>query len=413
MSQPLPRSTVTPLTVGIEPVYQPVVALDSRAIMGYEALTRPCTDSPWTSPIQLLEAAHVMNATVAFDWRCRLAALRGALDAHMPPDMVLFVNAEPVALDAPPPADSAGLLAAAGALSITVEITERHLMRNPAGLLRAVEHARHLGWRVAIDDVGADSSSLALLPLIRPDVIKLDMRMVQGRSTSETAVIVSAIAAESDRTGARVLAEGIETEDHERTALDMGATVGQGWLYGTPGPLPNFMQTPTPHRPAHPEPAVTVRVPTAVTPYGVVSALGAPRRSGRSLYDEMEMGLLRTAAAMGPSAIVIATRGPDHGARHSFDAILDELAGRTALTAVFEPCPAREAARYRAVTVDASDPLALERSIIVVAPFQTAALVGLDRGTSDDGRHLYNYRLTYDRNVVLDAATVLLHRLSV
>lgn len=402
------QAPVTPMSVTIEPVYQPVVALDGRVVVGYEALTRPL-DGPWRNPIELLEAAASTDTTVAFDWRCRLTAVKVALEAHFPSDLMLFVNAEPVALDAPPPPGSLALLAQAGRMSITVEITERDLMRNPAGLLRAADHARHLGWRIAVDDVGADSSSLALLPLLRPDVIKLDMTLIHGKSSIETASIVAAVTAESERTGALVLAEGIENVAHEDKALDMGATWGQGWLYGTPGALPGVNAPAVRGLPPSVESAVTVRAPAAVTPFGVAGALGAPRSCGQGLYDEMERNLLRAAAASGPSTIVLATCGPE-GA-DSTRAVLDALAPSTAMTAVFDSAPTVNPSAYRKVAIESVDPLASERSVIVVAPFLTAALIGLDRGESADGTRMYDYRLTYDRNVTLDAATILLHRI--
>ena len=78
--------------------------------------------------------------------------------------------------------------------------------------------------------------SLAFLPLLRPDVVKLDLRLVQERPGPAIAEIMNAVNAHAERTGAVVLAEGIETEEHLVMARALGATLGQGWLFGRPGP---------------------------------------------------------------------------------------------------------------------------------------------------------------------------------
>lgn len=401
---------LTPMTVDIEAVYQPIVALAGRAVVGYESLIRTATGAPFSTPPELLRAAEAQNVTVAFDWRCRLTALQGALGAGFPDGLALFVNTEPAALETPPPASALPVLADAARLAVTVEITERHLMRDPAALLRAVDHARYAGWRIAIDDVGADSSSLALLPLLRPDVIKLDMALVQGRSTYETAAIVAAVAAESERTGALVLAEGIETEEHASTASGMGATLGQGFLFGRPAPLPSFRDAVSSRSAVVADPAVTVRAPVAVSPYGVIHPLGPPRRADRALVDAMEENLLRSATASGPSTVVLMTTPSETTRAPVLEALLDQLAACTALTTVFVSGPLPEHRRYRAMSIDDREPMALERSTVVVSPLLTAALIALHRGRSADGTELYDYRLVSDRKVVLDAATVLLRR---
>lgn len=409
-------SVASPLTAPIESVYQPIVALDGYEVVGYEALTRVHPGGPWSTIPDLLSAAEQRNVTIEFDWRCRLSALRGAAAAGLPPELMLFVNAEPAALEASPPPESLEALADADGLSITVEITERHLLRDPAGLLRSVEHARHLGWRIAVDDVGADSSSLALLPFLRPDVIKLDMGVVQSRPTEHTATVVAAVSAEADRTGAFIVAEGIETELHRRTAMDMGAQWGQGFLFGPPAPMPVFGAGVSHRRaPAH-YVAVTVRAPTAVTPYGVVSALTRPRKADEALVGELGSALLRGAAAAGSSTIVLVTRGSSPRLLQCYDASLRDAAAVSALTVVFGPGGPADAAasgtspRYRWIGVGPDEPLAKEHTIVVVSPVWTVALVALQSDCAPDGTPQYDYRVTYDRDVVLDAATTLLQR---
>ena len=88
---------------------------------------------------------------------------------------------------------------AATDLSIIMEITERELTADPAGLLRSAAWVRARGWRVALDDVGADPASLALLPLLHPDVIKLDLRLVQANTSIEVADIITAVNAHAER----------------------------------------------------------------------------------------------------------------------------------------------------------------------------------------------------------------------
>lgn len=405
------NAQISPMSIEITSAYQPVVSLDDRAVVGYEALVRASGDGSSITPPELLSAAQEQGMIAEFDWRCRVSALQGAVEAGYPSGLALFVNAEPAALDTPPPRYYRPMIAEASRLSIIVEITERDLMGDPAGLLRAAEHARNMGWRVAIDDVGADSSSLALIPLLRPDVIKLDMTLVQGRSTAETAAIVAAVAAEAERTGALVLAEGIETDRHERYARDMGAVLGQGYLYGAPGSLPDFGVVSEPARVLDPSAAVTVRAPVAVTPYGLTHPLGSPRRADANLLDAIENSLLLSAYGTGSSTIVLATLGTSTGLAPARAATYDDLAARTALTVVFDSHLAPAGQGFRTVVVGADEPLAMERSIVIVAPMSSVALIAVERGTGDDGTPLYDYRLTYDRHVVLDAATVLLRRI--
>ncbi|MGJ0119865.1 EAL domain-containing protein [Williamsia sp. MIQD14] len=406
-------SEPSPMAVDLDTVFQPVVEVGTRTVVGFEALTR-APSGIWTSAAGLFHAAERQNLVVEFDWRCRVTSLRAALAAAFPTDMMLFLNAEPTGLDAAPPADALPLLGAARGLSITVEITERHLMRDPAGLLRAVEHARRLGWRIALDDVGADSSSLALLELLRPDVIKLDMSLVQDRMPAAAAAAIrSAVTTEADRTGAVIVAEGIENERHERHAIELGAHHGQGYLYGHPTRLPTFgptdeaagtTATATP-------PAVTVRDPAAVTPWGLSRHVDGRRRIDEAGLLEAERRLVNRATQLGATAMVFVTVPASTTISAEHRTRLRDAAAHTALTAVFHASPVVEGDAYRHVTVDPYEPLARERSVIVVSPTYAAASIALEIGLSDDGFAIYESVLTEDREAALGAATLLTRRI--
>src|ERR1700742_3774801 len=162
----------------VRSVYQPIVDLDSGAVAGWEALARGPVDSPLERPDRLFAAAEQAGRLTQLDWECRVSAVRGALDAGIGPRRALFINVEPRALGTPAPDHLASdWQRAADELDVVVEITERSLTERPADLLAAIETMRARGWRIALDDVGADARSLALMPLLRPDVIKLDLRL--------------------------------------------------------------------------------------------------------------------------------------------------------------------------------------------------------------------------------------------
>jgi EAL domain-containing protein (putative c-di-GMP-specific phosphodiesterase class I) len=180
----------------------------------------------------------------------------------------VFVNVEPEVLDSAP---LSALLTIADAapeeLRVVLEITERALAVRPAELLRTVERVRDLGWGVALDDVGADSASLALMALLRPGVLKLDLSLIQDRPSPAVAEIMHAVNAYAERSGALVLAEGIETDRHLAAARALGATSGRGGcsvarpptrtrpLPCTPSTCPSSTASRTGRRSARPSPA--------------------------------------------------------------------------------------------------------------------------------------------------------------
>jgi EAL domain-containing protein (putative c-di-GMP-specific phosphodiesterase class I) len=256
----------------IQPLFQPLIDLDTRHVLGYEALARGPMGSALESPAALFGAAWRAGRVAELDWACRAAAFTEAVRGRVAPPLTLFVNAEPVSLGVACPDDlRPAIELGEHRLRVVVEVTERAVAGDPARLLATVAQARRAGWGVALDDVGAAPASLAVLPFVRPDLIKLDMRLLQGRTTAEAAHIVNTVRAQAERTDAVVIAEGIETIKHAREAAAAGATIGQGFLFGHPAPLPSEM-------PPAPTEAQPVRVPGH---QGGVHRGPRPRHAGR------------------------------------------------------------------------------------------------------------------------------------
>ncbi len=233
---PLARSTAT---VVLNMHFQPIVDLRSGDVVGFEALARGPAGSPWERPESLFAQAKVEGRLREMDWACRVAAVRDvrARSAELPA-WRLFVNTEPEVLGTICPEELfADWVMGTGELEIVVEVTERALVHGTRRLIAAVDELRGMGCEIALDDVGANEASVALLPLIEPDVVKLDARLLRP-SYDEVAIgSRRAVADYVERSGAVLVAEGIETERDRAQAVALGAQWGQGYLFARPRPL--------------------------------------------------------------------------------------------------------------------------------------------------------------------------------
>ncbi|MCW2638316.1 MAG: hypothetical protein JWP76_622 [Dactylosporangium sp.] len=395
-------------------MFQPLVRLDSYEIVGFEALSRGPVGSPWYAPSALFPAAQAAGRLAELDWVCRILAYQQALRANLDQSIALFVNTEPLALRTECPPDLAGWIAPARRhLRVVTEMTERAVAADPSALLTAAATARSSGWGVAFDDVGANPASLALMPFVQPDVVKLDMHLVHHPHRPEVARVINAVVAYAERTGATILAEGIETEEHLATARSMGARVGQGWFFGRaqrlrePPPPPcdplAFVQAP--------ETAPPASRAEARTPFEIVSAQRPTSLSTKRMLLPISQYLEAKATDRTEPPVLLTCF---QQARHLTPATLRRYTGiadTAALVAVLaagvgdEPIPGVRGAR-----LNSDDRLCGEWNVIVVGPHFTGALVARDLGdTGPEMDRRFEYALTYDRGLVLAAARSLLH----
>ncbi len=395
---------------GISSLYQPIVEIEGRRVVGYEALARGPRNSPLEAPNDLFAAARAADRVADLDWACRAAALEGALRAELAAPRTLFVNVEPEAFDQPVPRwmhDTVGR--ARSDLRVVIEITERDLAARPAELLRTAQRVRELGWGIALDDVGTDRHSLALMPSLRPDVVKLDLRLIQARPSTEIAEIVNAVNAEVERTGAVVLAEGIEDEGHLNTATAMGATLAQGWFFGRPEPLPEVFSAEGPEVDllSHPRRA-------GGTPVEVVEGNRRLRRATKRHLLSVSRHLEDQAAGLGEATVLLSgfqTRGrfvPSARRRYG------EIARTAAFVGAFGvQMGDNPETGVRGAAVSEDDPMVDEWDVAVVAPHFAALLAARDLG--DEGPDLdrrFEFAVTYDRDLVIQAASSLMARMA-
>ena len=398
---------MTPIPV--RSVYQPIVDFDTGETVGYEALARGPRGHDCEMPAQLFGRAAAEGWSRELEWGCQAAAIEGALDGGLGRDLTLFVNVEPEYLDRIPPAPLLRTITRAESrLRIMVEISERKVMANPSQLLSLCRHVRQRGWGLALDDIGTNPDSLSLLPLVNPDVIKLDLSIVQNRATRRTARVLNAVLAHAETTGALVLAEGIETEAHLASAKALGAQYGQGWLFGRPGPLPADARLDASAIPIRRAAAD----PIPVSPFHAVRDRATVRRATKPLLIAMSQDLEQVALSLDERAVVAACFQTAERFTSATRARYRRLGERCAIvSAVGHGLGVTPEETVRGGTLTAGDPLNDEWAVAVLSPHFAGALAAYDLGDSgpDDGRR-FDYVLTHDRRLVTEIARSLLDR---
>jgi EAL domain-containing protein (putative c-di-GMP-specific phosphodiesterase class I) len=395
----------------VHSVYQPIADLDSGAVVGYEALARGPAGSALERPDRLFAAARAAGRTLELEWACRAAALNGALAAGLARPLSLFINVEPSTVEATIPAEFVRLIKLARSrFGIVIELTERGLTARPGEVLGSLRRLRALGCAIALDDVGADQRSLALMPLVRPEVIKLDMRLVQSRMTPALAEVVNAVGAEAERDTVRVLAEGIETPAHVAVARALGATLGQGWLLGRPAPLGDDPR----ERQSARLPVRDPLPPTPRTPYEILSARQRPRSGDKRLLFAISRQLEARIDGSGDAAVVLVTFQDERFITAATAARYERIARRAAFVGALgtglssEPVPG-----VRGATLEAGEALAGEWSVIVLDPHFAAAFSARDLGdTGPDWERRFDFCISYDRAQVTEAARSLMERIA-
>jgi diguanylate cyclase (GGDEF)-like protein len=237
-ANPQLRSELTELlAVGpIATALQPIVRLHDRSIVGYEALTRFSPRALFSTPDELFAAASTLHMEKAVDLACLRAAL-GEMPALGPVD--LFVNVligtllnERQGLAA---LDDAVRHAGLDPASIVLEFSERDPVPNLSRLQRIAAQLRSAGYRIAVDDAGAGHASMQVIAELRPEFMKVDRALIHGIDShrARRGLLVSLLSF-SGHIGARLVAEGVETQRELDALLSLGVQYGQGWMLGRP-----------------------------------------------------------------------------------------------------------------------------------------------------------------------------------
>ena len=210
--------------------FQPIIDIAANKIFAYEALLRTDEESLRRTDIfiataERLDKVHLLGRTV------RSAVARAAQEA--PPDVLLFVNVHGLELTDEELFSSDALLAGFSK-RVVLEITERTGLDPAAGPTR-VAMLRKLGYRIAVDDLGAGYAALGALATLEPEIVKLDMSLVRDIDRHATKRrVVAAIANLCRELGGRVVAEGVETDAERKACVDSGIDLLQGYLFAKP-----------------------------------------------------------------------------------------------------------------------------------------------------------------------------------
>jgi EAL domain-containing protein (putative c-di-GMP-specific phosphodiesterase class I)/ActR/RegA family two-component response regulator len=212
--------------------FQPIVRASDRTVFGYEALLR--SDEPsLPSPGHIIEAAGRLGQLARLGRMVRTCAANPAFMDRDSPN--LFVNLHPQDLLDPDLLDRDSSLASF-ADKVVLEITERASLGEIENVRVTVARLRELGFRIAVDDLGAGYAGLTSFALLEPEIVKLDMTLVRDIDQSPVKQkLVRSMTALCRDMGMLIVAEGVETVAERDTLLDIGCDLLQGYLIARPG----------------------------------------------------------------------------------------------------------------------------------------------------------------------------------
>jgi len=228
-------------TRALRPVYQPIISLVTGHPVGFEGLVRPAPDSGFPNAQSLFTAAEIADRIVELD----MAAIEtiAARVGRLPPGLYLSLNLSPRSLETEQfhVGELIGILRRHGLEpgQIVVELTEREAIEDLSRLKGNLERVRAAGMRIAADDVGSGNAGLRLLSEIAFDIVKIDLSLVQRGLLHESSLaVLRGLREMARRSGATVVAEGVETPEQLVVLQRLGITSAQGYLLGRPAERP-------------------------------------------------------------------------------------------------------------------------------------------------------------------------------
>ncbi len=215
--------------------YQPIVCPRTRSVFGYEALLRS-NEPTLPHPGAVIDAAERLDAMQLLGRTVRERAPEPLASAG--DEVMLFVNLHVQdLLDPTLTAPSSPLSRMADRV---LEITERSSLNELTDVRARVARLREMGFRIAVDDLGAGYAGLTSFTLLEPEVVKLDMTLIRDVHVSATKQkVIRSIASLCKDMGMLIVAEGVEVAEERDALVDLGCDLLQGFLFARPGrPFP-------------------------------------------------------------------------------------------------------------------------------------------------------------------------------
>ena len=222
---------------GLHSLFQPIISLSERRILGYEALSRGPSNSPLHSPVALFAVARQAGRLSELEIACRQSACRRFNEQKLPGKLFLNVSPESLLEAAHQPGRTLQLLQDFGIApnQVVIELTEQTPTDDFQLLHTALHHYRAMGFSIALDDLGAGYSSLRLWSELRPDYVKIDRHFIDGiHQDALKREFVGSILQIAKASRAQVIAEGIELPEELAVLIEMGVDLVQGYLLCRP-----------------------------------------------------------------------------------------------------------------------------------------------------------------------------------
>lgn len=217
--------------------FQPLINLYTGGVMAMEMLARPMRRDVRS----LLRSAAHAGQLESFDVTLAVAAARCSSEHETLLPLHLNLMADTVVAGGETLAPLHRALSGTGrqARQTVLEINPSHVTLKPELLFAGLTRLRSLGYRIALDGVGAGNYPLTVIAGARPDLIKLDREIVAGLPQQRSCLaVLDAFQHLAARIGAQVVAEGVERSEQLATLRQYGVGIAQGNLLGPPSRRP-------------------------------------------------------------------------------------------------------------------------------------------------------------------------------
>ncbi|SHH32993.1 EAL domain-containing protein [Clostridium grantii] len=224
----------------IKTLFQPIISVSSNSVMGFEALARGLHEVTGEEipPLLLFDEAKKENLSLELDRVCREIALKTfSYHYEKNKDLLLFINLDTSILEEVVGSNYLYESVRKNNIdpsNIVIEINESQC--DDLNILeKFIKKYREYGFLIALDDIGSGFSNLNRLSVTSPDIIKIDMSLIRNiHMNYYNQEVVKSLINLSNKIGAIVIIEGVESEAEALKTLQIGGNIIQGFYFSRP-----------------------------------------------------------------------------------------------------------------------------------------------------------------------------------